>query len=337
MLDEGLTDLQVKLHFNQHKKKFFKDTTCFLGMNNECDGKSIRSHSISKSALRLLSKNGHVGNIQVNLNMFSDDPEPGYERTGIRSASTFPGFCSKHDNEIFKDLDEFSGPISQRIAELSFYRVLVQEVSKKSSGLALFESYRTQGEGEKFRQYMAAGTEKGLEDLDFEIRNYDTYGRRTRSKLCFIEIQFNSVLPYGFSSPKNLNIIIESKVDLSSPQSLVSFSLLPHAEGSRFLFVYPKSESKNAMKMLRAMDLDKRNSANDLLYFGLTQFENMYFDPDWFESLPVRQKKGLEDLFYRTTDGDETLVRLPFSFFDIGIKAIRASCQSGRLWKRRFR
>ena len=56
-------------------------------------------------------------------------PECLFEKVGRNQASTFPGFCSRHDTEIFKPLD--TKPLSLDDAEQLFliaYRSLTREL-----------------------------------------------------------------------------------------------------------------------------------------------------------------------------------------------------------------
>lgn len=81
---------------------------------DECDGKIIKAHSISKknglSRISVRNKNGVevVGKFQKgNTTTLTPIEQEYIERyMPIESASTFLGLCSKHDNNLFKKIDQ---------------------------------------------------------------------------------------------------------------------------------------------------------------------------------------------------------------------------------------
>lgn len=96
-----------------------------------CNKPSIQSHSISRSCLSLIAEDSHVitpvsnladvGTIEdilkgekINLKL---------KEIGIASkdASTFKGFCGKHDKSIFENIDD-RGVVTQRDLFLQLYR-----------------------------------------------------------------------------------------------------------------------------------------------------------------------------------------------------------------------
>lgn len=88
---------------------------CMLdGYNDDCDGKIIKAHSISKrNGLGMISvrnKNGVevVGQFQKGNTVTLEPFEQYYiERyVPVESASIFLGLCSKHDNDLFKTIDQ---------------------------------------------------------------------------------------------------------------------------------------------------------------------------------------------------------------------------------------
>ncbi|URZ16708.1 hypothetical protein [Clostridium felsineum] len=85
------------------------ESICLLN-NNECNSKSesknkaIDSHLVSKGAnLKPISKNGKVRTIEIN---YKNPINNELKETGIKKATTFPGFCKYHDNLIFMPLEK---------------------------------------------------------------------------------------------------------------------------------------------------------------------------------------------------------------------------------------
>jgi hypothetical protein len=69
-----------------------------------CQKKAIRAHSIQNAkTLDLLVTSGHV--IAFRPRFSENGPQIDFKRVGRNEASTFTGFCSEHDSEIFAPID----------------------------------------------------------------------------------------------------------------------------------------------------------------------------------------------------------------------------------------
>jgi hypothetical protein len=72
----------------------------------KCDQKAIRAHSIpSSTVLDRLAREGHV--VMPKLKLKTPPPsEIQFKRIGANKATTFTGLCAKHDNYIFRPIDD---------------------------------------------------------------------------------------------------------------------------------------------------------------------------------------------------------------------------------------
>ena len=76
-------------------------------MYNGCNNNSIDSHTISeKISLSTISVNGEVGCFASKRDRL--EKEIIYDKVHVNNISTFKGFCSKHDNNLFKSIDNNS-------------------------------------------------------------------------------------------------------------------------------------------------------------------------------------------------------------------------------------
>jgi hypothetical protein len=102
----------------------------------ECNRRSILSHSISKSTLKIIQKDSHVIHPKFNRAKFSEQALEGKETNlsftgvGIDKASTFKGFCKEHDNQIFSSIDN-DGIKTQRDIFLQIYRTACEQFFTK--------------------------------------------------------------------------------------------------------------------------------------------------------------------------------------------------------------
>jgi len=113
----------VKLKVNSLLSKKHKHECLFP----ECNKASISSHSISKSVLKPLLKNNHIISPQFNRAKCDENSLRGkeinlsFKEIGLDKASTFKGFCSEHDNNVFSNIDN-RGIVTNRDIFLQLYR-----------------------------------------------------------------------------------------------------------------------------------------------------------------------------------------------------------------------
>lgn len=124
MIDELIKEVRdVKLEVNSLLSRKKNYACHYPG----CDQKSISSHSISKNTLHLISSAGHVIVPKFNRARFTKKDLDGrstnlcFGEVGVDRASTFKGFCYKHDNSIFLNLDD-RGIKTKRDIILQVYR-----------------------------------------------------------------------------------------------------------------------------------------------------------------------------------------------------------------------
>src|SRR5882724_6123875 len=71
-----------------------------------CEHPAIRAHSIpSGTILAVLADDGHV--VMPSLKLKVPPPaEISFKRVGKNQATTFTGLCARHDNDIFRPIDD---------------------------------------------------------------------------------------------------------------------------------------------------------------------------------------------------------------------------------------
>ena len=78
-------------------------------MLKDCHGQIVRAHTIPKSgSLRNISSNRHVYHLSIDekKSVAARGPVLDAELTELNKASTFTGFCSHHDNTLFKIVED---------------------------------------------------------------------------------------------------------------------------------------------------------------------------------------------------------------------------------------
>ena len=117
-----------------------------------CAGKIIKAHTIQRNGdLNVIARQGHVYNILKHGKWFdssrfelNDTPN----KVGVREASTFMGFCAKHDNELFTPIEKepFCGTTDQ--IALFGYRAICYELYMKERALPVSDLQRDMDKGQ---------------------------------------------------------------------------------------------------------------------------------------------------------------------------------------------
>jgi hypothetical protein len=134
-----MTNDQIKItaQIEKERKKIFnRDRKCFYPF---CEKYAIDSH--------VLQKNGFISKISNDNHVYEYKYFPfreqsfGFKRTGINEVFTFKGFCSYHDNYLFKEIENGILDFSDYRKNLIFgYRVIAQEFVKKKEVIEWFSA-----------------------------------------------------------------------------------------------------------------------------------------------------------------------------------------------------
>lgn len=104
---ENLKILNNVANVEKHLRRKASNCLC-----PSCTQKAIRSHSLQRNGwLSAVAEKGHVVGVcrQIAANLYRASPEspptPRLDRIGLAEASTFWGFCNRHDTELFECIE----------------------------------------------------------------------------------------------------------------------------------------------------------------------------------------------------------------------------------------
>lgn len=279
---------------------------CLYYRTSECD-EMIEAHSIQRcGVLSLIAEDGEVF---VPSSSHSDLKRNNgriiFRRRPIRGVSTFRGFCKRHDNAIFRPIDDEVLVPTREQALLYAYRALGREIAAKRDAL---QNYETQLENpsltsatRKLISAMAIGAGNGLKNLMRQKEILDTTHRdRTFDDMRYVafcaskepSIVFSGGLfpETGFYREKIQNLI-------ASDLDPLFFSFAPMADGWAFLFTWHKSSELTSETFLGSLANFQRASERieDLL-FGLilSGCENLAISPRWMAARSPDEIRKLE-------------------------------------------
>jgi hypothetical protein len=276
-----------------------------------CSKKVINSHTIQRNGgLSEIAENQHVLSIKKAFsNIQRNEGELVPELIGLRSASTFPGFCNTHDTEMFRPVEESGAQLSQENVFLLSYRAIGYEyVMKQYNRVNHAVERDNMDRGQEFsKQVMVQnflairqnGVEQALEDIDrWKTRYVNAYNANDYSNFHVYGVAFDSVFPFvasGAFMPEydltgnplqrlaasaNLDELAIN-VTVLGGITIASFGWWGDADG-------PSSRFVNSFATLPDDEKGKK-----LAVFVFEHLENVYLRPSWWESRPQEEKDAL--------------------------------------------
>lgn len=311
----------------------------------ECSGSSINAHTISRSrSLNSISKGDHVYGVRLSPQSFDKNGKQfKFERIGTRKvASTFRGFCEKHDNDLFAPIEKH---IFEHTIESYFilgYRGLCRDLYAKESSIALEENklvkiaktltleelYGLKKEQDKILLSKDYNTVRALvislnqppplmtsfstsPDFDFannqiqdlEKANAIELDKRTIKELSGKDVDLGS---------ESSELISKHAPEMLKPLDSIGCNSIYDGKKGRIVFTWLESSDLTANKFIQSLLLHpKSDIPSYLLQFCLGYSENCFLAPDWWEALTEDQQSFIEKYIY--TSVKET--KPGYSFF----------------------
>ncbi len=280
-----------------------------------CD-KIVLAHTIQRSRIlqRLVDATGKTLTFSSSdVNLSSGYPRRELRRVGWRQASTFTGFCARHDSEIFSALE--TKPFDENDTEQSFllgYRALCHEIYTKSALLKSNRAVRRladrgqppelQRQIQRIWDIWAAGTSKGIADfeslkvvMDNQIlnRRYSGWARAVVSfegDLCVAST--GAVSPNRDIDGKRLQTLH----DVKSETQEMMFGVASTPGGGAAVFIWRESDSAPLDFVRSLLKYDRQVLPSLIVQFMFVHIENTYFSEKWWDGLSQINRSHIENL-----------------------------------------
>ena len=313
---------------DRNRKAFSKKRCCAHDVRlGPCDGSVIKAHTVSRGPnLAKISVNGHVLHHTATIpDLNKNGGKLSVKKVGIKDASVFYGFCSKHDRELFSCIENerFTGRPDQCLAVA--YRTISRELYGKDAAAHLRETLRGADKGmQPFEQVML---QKILEDINTGNEAARREAKATHdlltsalvnnqpSTIGSLVLEFDAPLPFmcaGAWSPfTDLygNDLQNGYLDQLLEQIFVS----SFAGDERAMVCISWRDIDNApgkviAEQIAALPVDQQASA--FLQIVVKHVENIFFNPNWYWDLDDEQKGQLLRL---VSDGVDIMGSVPSS------------------------
>lgn len=309
----------------------FATGDCFL-----CGEKAIRSHTISNSNyLQLIAENGHVMSWKMEWWATETSDFLNLERVGVNEASTFPGFCSVHDGELFRPLDVEVFKSTREQLFLQAYRTDAREVHCKRrqvemipeaelvarlGGIPNPETYVSTPNAD-FQRFLA---ELGLRDTEShhnrleQLRKIKDYGRLEH---CVITLKGDHpvIACAGAFYPESLpdGTELQNFKDVEANLETIHFSILPNQTGAYVVFSFLDTEGVSPRALVNAI-LNHARPADLIAWMAFAYIENTFLRPSWWSGLRDEEKQAIRLAFEHnnnwSSEESHTMAALPDAF-----------------------
>lgn len=294
-------------------RETFADGFCLhsRAIGEACGGAAVASHTIQRrGGLAAIAEDQHVISNRFEMDdLIKNSGEPAVRRVGIRKASTFPGFCAKHDFELFEPIEKPGAHLDKRAAFLLSYRAICMEYFKKKAAVETLPILKLADSGRPFpvqaqiQNYCAVyeqGTALGMRDIARFRSVYDSCMLDThQGGFKYSAIFFDKVLPIVLCSAWLVETDFHGnwlqKLGTNSEElELVAVNVTTIGDRTAALFGWVGGNAGPAQKFVESFHqlLDARKSSA-IASMGFEHSENVYMRPSWWESLSESKKRAL--------------------------------------------
>lgn len=333
----------------RESRKLFGTKYCLVpdAMKTACSGTIVKAHTVPKrGSLQQIARNGHVYSFIPNLeNMIKYEGKLQPELVGVNKASTFTGFCSKHDNIIFSKVEEQSFLGSKEQCFLLGYRALAREIFTKKALVSGSEIRRQADKGKSLdQQYIIQfvnslidkGASNGLRSCEYHKNMYDKI---------LISGNFNNVRSYiiELDSPPPIMCCggvfpeqdfagnqLQDLADLEVIPQLLTFTSFYGGNHGVIVFTWLLDSDPTCRPFIDSLAaLQSDRMTDGLIRFFFEFCENLHISPEWWGNLED-DKRDL--LINRLSDSAEVdVARKPNCISDDGIKFDNWSISSAKM------
>ena len=306
-MDDGKEAKVFRAHRKLVNKSLSETKGCyFIG----CEEPTIRAHSISNERLlRKLSKDGHVMHFNRNTSDWGSLVE-----TGRGAATTFRGFCSKHD-EIFHPIDNEDYVVGNVEQEYLFaFRAAAKEFTTRKAMVHATDTRLVNNQEQEFpldnfglamMDDFKQGFAMGLEDQKNTRGVFiDTFDKGKYNVLETAVLEIGEELPIAVSSTFNLELDYGGSLinDVSSARygtrmKPCFLTIFPQNGKTYGLISYFRKDKKSYgfLKNLDSLDDSEKKVILSNLLTSYT--ENFVAEPTYWGSLSNETNEKYSEIY----------------------------------------
>jgi len=287
--------IYIKDALNKNRPKL-----CLLKGNGECNS-IIRAHNIqNKRILSHIAVNGDVIIIGFDPEKINkDSPGIDFEKKGKGAVSTFTGLCGKHDNEVFRPIDDKGYKKGDKEQKFLFaLRAFLFERYKKEGAVKLLASMVHSYSDTSFFKWALQGNQNAVKYMKYYSKTFTTALAKKdyqtiQSFVAELSNEYLIAVSSAFGLEYDLKgIRIQDISDLSQRLKAIFLTLFPQDGHTYVIFSYLSEDIEvfdNFQKQFQALkESDKLKTLNNL-FTGYV--ENFVISPKIYKQLAVDDKE----------------------------------------------
>lgn len=314
-------------------KRKWKIEECFHPSKKDCILPIKQAHSIQKNGrLSLIEENINGQNLLYSSISFKTSSKKfikDFIPVGKKVASTFYGFCERHDTEVFSPIENFEFDGSDEHCFLHTYRSFAHSYHSKKQELRLYRSDWS-NVPYQIKNYQILGAEIALKEMEPEKQYLDNILINSDfDKLNYSIIETNDFFPFGCSSIVNPHFTVKDEpiddwFDETKPWTSLILTVVPDKKNS-FAIIATSSIDENGLKFLDHFDqLDDQKALHAISTMMTRLAENTFWSPKLWDQMSPQFKQILinDAQFLVVTD---TWKKFPWSSLNLFQEKFSAS------------
>ncbi len=301
-----------------------------------CSDQIVSAHTVQKrGSLRHIARDGRVYGFRTSfLDIFHQKGRLVPRLIGLNRASTFTGFCSRHDDEIFKEIETRPFAATPEQCFLLDYRAICWELFAKEGSAAL-DGFRRQADRgtprprqrqvQQFCSWFQEGVELGLRDLSSYKRRLDGVllsGDFGSVRGYVIELDHPPPVMCSGAFPPEQDFLGRSQVLLANLQAIppyLSISSFYGGDSGAVVFAWPDVYDSTNLPFIQSLTgFSGEELTAALLRLFFEKCENTYMAPDWWEGLPDKVREAV--IARMTRGGRPDTLSGPDALTDDGVR-----------------
>ena len=294
-------------------REAFSAKTCLApeGWRSDCSKTFASAHTVPRAgSLRHITREGHVYSFMPSPENFKKHHGVCFpELRGVKRASTFNGFCSKHDDAIFAAIEKQHFSVTPEQCFLLGYRALAREIYTKRAAASLTDLRRNMDRGRPLEAQMdiqtlnflnEIGVAAGLSDNAYYKSIYDEILQaqdfaEVRYYVIEVEGAPDVMCSAAVSPEQDFNgLKLQDIGDLTKTPDLLSFTSFFGGNAGAIVFVWTADSDRACERLIESLHaIDDSHVTAALLRLFFEHSENVHMRPDWWEGLKEASRQAI--------------------------------------------
>ena len=294
-------------------RRAFAAKTCLApeGWRSDCSKTVARAHTVPRAgSLSHIEREGHVYSFVPSLENLKKHHGVCFpELRGIKLASTFTGFCSKHDDAIFAAIEKQPFSATPEQCFLLGYRALAREIFTKLAAASLIDLRRTMDRGKPLDAQLDIQTKNFLYEIGVRAglrdnAHYKSIYDEILQTQDFSEVRYYVIEVAGapdvmcsaavFPEQDFNGLELQDIGDITTTPDLLSFTSFFGGNAGAIVFAWTADSDRTCVRLIESLHaIDDTHVTAALLRLFFERCENVHMRPDWWERLKDSSRQAL--------------------------------------------